>query len=390
MLRGFDIIYFANDWNADNKTSSHHIVSLLGEHNRVLYVEAGGLRAPSGSGHDLMRIVRKVWRFLKGSRRVEGKKDFRVISLFLIPLHQYALVRAVNRVLTRVTVLFYMRRFKMKDCVLFFFFPHIYHLCGRLGERASVYYCIDDYASYPGVNADEIRNMDEALTRKADVTFAVSRQVLEKKKPLSPRLYYSPHGVDTKHFFPRDGMTVPPDIERLGKSRKIVLYWGLVAEWMDIDLVDYLARNQRDKHFVFLGRVSIPLDGVRENQNVSFLGQVDYADLPAYASASDVLIIPFKINDWTKNINPIKLKEYLATGKPVVSTAIPEALQWSNLICVASDKEEFARLVDASAGDSAEDRERRLAHVSGLTWEARVDEISSVIQDALQARRETG
>ena len=98
MLQNKDIIYFANNWDADNKTSSHQIATLLAKHNRILYVESGGLRTPSKSSHDVKRIFSKIWRFFKGRRKIQMEfKDFQIISLLLIPFHRFALVKFINK-----------------------------------------------------------------------------------------------------------------------------------------------------------------------------------------------------------------------------------------------------------------------------------------------------
>lgn len=391
MLKDCDIIYFANDWNADNRTSSHQIATVLGQNNRLLYVECGGLRAPAASGRDVKRIFAKVSKFLSGRKRQDGFNDFSVISLFLLPFHSVPAIRRLNRWITLLTLKYHLKRLHMPRPIAFFFFPHIGHLSGRLNEILSVYYCIDDYSSFPGVEREEIKRMDRRLLEKADVTFVVSKSLLEDKKGFSRPVFYSPHGVDLEHFRMNGDTDVPVEIRKRIHKEKVILYWGLVADWTDFDLVEFLLQNNPEKQFIFLGRVCVPVERLKKYSNVDFFGPVDYRDLPAYAKCASALIIPFLINDWTSKINPIKLKEYLATGKPVVSTAIPEAVRSLPHIAVAETKEEFSRCLDqAVENDTPGARDLRLQSIADLTWTNRVEEISSVIARQIADRnRET-
>src|SRR5262249_42002829 len=153
------ILYFGNDWEAENRTSSHHVARWLARRFRVYYLEAPGLRAPAGTGRDLRKIFTKIWKFLRGPRPVP--EGLRVRTLFQIPFHRFSLVRRLNRWLLSATIRWLMWREGIKRPITWFVLPHLPFLIGRCGERLSVYYCIDDYSALPGVDADVIRHMDE-------------------------------------------------------------------------------------------------------------------------------------------------------------------------------------------------------------------------------------
>src|SRR5438045_4083846 len=160
------ILYFGNDWSADNRTSSHHIARWLAQRHQVYYVECPGLRAPKTSGRDFKKILSKLWRSVSGSRRVaEGIK---VRTLFQLPFHRFAFVRRLNRFLITATMRWMMWRERIRRPITWFMVPHLAGVVGRLKEQLSVYYCIDDYATLPDVNQAAVRRMDEELTRKAD------------------------------------------------------------------------------------------------------------------------------------------------------------------------------------------------------------------------------
>src|SRR5579871_6816046 len=173
------ILYFGNDWFAENRTSSHQVARCLARRYPLYYIECPGLRAPKGSGRDLLKIWRKLRRFLQGARQVpEGIK---VLTLLQIPLHRFALVRWFNRLLILWTLRRLIRKERIHRPILWFLIPHLDQVIGRLGERLSVYYCIDDYAALPDINPEAVRRMDAATTRKADLVFVASDTLLEAK-----------------------------------------------------------------------------------------------------------------------------------------------------------------------------------------------------------------
>src|SRR5262245_57471218 len=163
------ILYFGNDWSADNRTSSHHIARWLANRHQVYYIECPGLRAPKTSGRDLKKLFTKVWRFLRGTKKVaEGVK---VRTLLQLPFHRFAAVRWVNRKLILGTLRWMMWWEGVRRPITWFMIPHLSGVVGRLNERLSVYYCIDDYATLPDVDQQAVRAMDDELTRKADLVF---------------------------------------------------------------------------------------------------------------------------------------------------------------------------------------------------------------------------
>ncbi len=192
------ILYFGNDWAAENRTSSHHVARWLAKRYRVIYVESPGLRAPKGTGRDLRKLVSKVGLALRGPRPTP--EGLQVQTLLQIPLHGSPLVRRANRELMLLTLKLLMRMQGVKKPITWFVVPHLASVVGHLDERMSVYYCIDDYAALPDVDVEAVRAMDEMLTRKASLVFVASATLLEAKRALNPNTHVSAHGVDFDHF----------------------------------------------------------------------------------------------------------------------------------------------------------------------------------------------
>ena len=382
------ILYFGNDWNAENRTSSHHIARRLAQQHEVYYVECPGMRAPAGSGRDVRKVFQKLWRSLRGAKEV--LPGLKVQTLLQIPLHRFALVRWLNARLILWSVRWLMWRQGIRRPILWFVVPHVASLVGRLPASLSVYYCIDDYASMPGIDKDSIRLMDERLSREANLVFVASDTLLAAKSALNPNTHYSPHGVDVEHFG-RAGDTggqIPEDIKDL--RRPIIGFFGLIERWIDLELVAYLA-EQRPALVVPDDRcIAVPEDAVPKLPNLHFLGKRSYEELPDYGHQFDAAIIPYRLTYQVLHANPLKLREYLAMGKPVVSVATPATEKFADVIEIAHSREEFLARLDKviQQPDSQEAAKRRMDRVASLSWEARVAEVLGLVEASLAKKAE--
>jgi glycosyltransferase involved in cell wall biosynthesis len=377
------IIYFGNDWFAENRTSSHHIARLLARHYRVYYIECPGLRAPKSSGRDLKKIWTKLRRFFQGVKPVE--EGIKLRTLLQIPLHRFALVRRLNRLFIQATLRWLLWREGIRNPVTWFMIPHLSGVVGKMGERLAVYYCIDDYAALPDVDPAAVRAMDEETTRKADVVFVASDTLLEAKRRLNPNSHVSPHGVNYQHFAraQKDYLESPKDTAAL--PGPVVGFFGLIERWIDLDLVDYLAERRPQWSFVMIGRVAVPQDQLPRRSNVHFIGERPYDSLPAYGKQFDAAIIPYRLNQQVLHANPLKLREYLAMGKPIVSVSTPEIDKYADVVDVANSREEYLAKLDAvlSKPPCLMATRARMERVASESWDARLREVLAVVEQHL-------
>ncbi len=367
------ILFFGNDWFADNRTSSHHLARQFSKYFRVFYVDSPGIRNMKGSKRDLIRMVKKVMRFLRGAEEVAP--NLKVVTFLQVPLHGIPWVSRLNQVFLRLTARWLMWKEGIRDPIAWFHLPHMATLLGTLGECLSVYYCTDDHQAYPGVNAERIRQMDGLLCRNVDLLFCVSEPLLAKKRQFNPTAMLSPHGVDVHHFQLAQSPTtkIPEEISSI--SAPIVGYFGLVGGWLALDLLKYLAEQRPQWNFVLIGRVTDP-ERTPTAKNLHFLGSRPYSELPRYGKAFSVAIIPYAFeSDWTYYANPLKLKEYLALGKPVVATSTPEIDKYADVVEIAKSPEEFLQAIDKvlSREDTEQRIQTRLSKVSSQSWEARAE-----------------
>ena len=259
---------------------------------------------------------------------------------------------------------------------------------GHLNERAIVYDCMDELSLFRGAPAELVRRERELLAL-ADVVFAGGPKIWSAKRLLNPNCFCFGCGVDEKHFArARDPeLALPRDVAHL--ARPILGYIGVVDERVEYELLAQLA-GAISGSVVMVGpwtkvdRASFP-----QRANLHWLGGRDYAELPAYAKAFDVCLMPFAMNEATRFINPTKALEYMATAKPIVSTPVEDVVaQFSDIVTIASGPAEFIAACTRVAARPPRARiERGLARVRRNSWESIVAHLEEHIADALASKR---
>jgi glycosyltransferase involved in cell wall biosynthesis len=235
-----------------------------------------------------------------------------------------------------------------------------------------VYQRTDRYEDYTEQTRNYIEAADRWLSTRADLILYASTALYEEESARKPKSLLVSHGVELAHFdrMKASEASPPPDIANL--RRPVVGFFGDIEgnTTVDLDLIARVAHVLSNVSFVFVGRVVTDLGAVRDLPNVYFLGKKPYMDVPRYGAQFDVAIMPWKQNRWIHYCNPIKLKEYLALGLPVVSTEFPEALQYRDVIYIARNAEEFIRgIQDAIRGDELGTMQTRRARVATDSWE---------------------
>jgi glycosyltransferase involved in cell wall biosynthesis len=312
------------------------------------------------------------------------------ISTPQIPFRRLPLVNLLNRLLGGLLVKRAVRRLGFQELISWFVVPHPGPLAGSFGEQLIVYYCIDDYAALPGVDSAEVARMDENLTRRAHQVFVASPTLIESKKELNTQTRHSPHGVDVELFAKASDPSYTMAEGARGLRHPIIGFFGLIEAWIDLDLIAYLAESRPQWTFLMIGRLAVDGAGIKNLPNVVFTGPKPYRTLARWARAFDVAIIPYKRTRQVLNSNPLKLREYLATGKPVVGVPIPETVHFGDCVRLAGSPEEFlAAIENALASDSPADAQRRMAAVADMSWDTCVEEVLDVVQSRLDRMEKT-
>lgn len=382
MIKNKTILCFASGYDAP-PTSKHHVMHLLAEHNVVLWVNYHASRTPTTSSSDLLYMARKLKQVAAGLQN--PRPNLYVLTPLVVPLPSSAAVKKLNRVLLINQIRRALRKIGQGSVQFWTFTPDVGYLLGCFNEEAVVYYCVDDHSQFTGYDVAQVLAEEEALCRQADLVVTTSLSLQQAKAGFNANTVMVPHGVDYAHFSRAltDELAEPDDIANIPHPR--LGFFGLLRDWVDLDLVADLARQHPEWHFVMIGDADFDLSAYRQLPNIHFLGRKPYDVLPAYCKAFDVGLIPFKINDLTVAVNPIKLREYLAAGLPVVSTPLPEVALYDRWVEIAGDSQSFREAIErvlTSCGDHglAAQRSRAMAQE---TWHSKVEILQQQLLQAM-------
>jgi glycosyltransferase involved in cell wall biosynthesis len=377
------VIYFGNDWLAENRTSSHHIALRLAEVVPVLYIETPGIRGPQANVRDFRKSWRKLLKAFALPNKIHSK--LYVATVPQLPFRRVPLVGLLNQWLGALLVRRALRKLSFVRLISWFVVPHPGHLAKRLGEILTVYYCIDDYAAFPGMDSASIQEHDDHLARQADVVFVAPLVLLESKRALNPNVYFAPHGVDVHLFRQASDRLLQPAPQTTALSRPIIGYFGSVSGRVDFDLMLFLAKSRPRWTFLMIGYASVDVSALRAYKNIVLVGPQPYETLPQWAKAFDVAIVPYRLTQAALHCSPLKLREYLATGKPVVSVTIPEAVRFSDLVYLAEGNDSFLAAIErALSEDTPELSCKRMSAMDCLSWEPRFRETMAVVNELLE------
>jgi len=378
------IIAFAKDWHED-PTSNHHVLRELAKTRRVLWLNSIATRTPSlGSGRDLGKIKRKLLEFAKGPVNVEN--DLWVMTPLALPLHHVPAARAFNRQVLRATIRGLRLRLGIKNFQLWTFLTTTGDYVGSLGEDVAIYYCVDEWSMFRYLDKQQTVAAERTLLEKVDAVFAINGALADAKRIHNANTFVSPHGVDHAMFSKAldPATVVPADIDSLPKPR--IGFYGTLRDWVDLDMVAHAARVRPNWQFVLIGQQLDDVSAVRGIPNVHLLGQKKHGELAAYCKGFDVGMIPYRIDERMTFVNPLKLREYLSAGLPVVSTPVPEVTRFPGLARVASTPDEFVTAIEQALREtSPADRAKRSQAMEAETWAARVANVSKTI-DGLRSR----
>ena len=377
MISGQNIICFANDWDAD-PTSKHQVMKVLARRNRVLWVNSIGLRRPGVTGHDAARIANKVLQFCRGP--VAITENLYVLTPLAIPFHGMPGADIANAWLLSRYIGMWAKKLGMQRFQLWTFLPTTASLIRHLRPEKVVYYCVDEWSAFSFLDEDLMREMEEQLIGYSDLVLVSAEALYASKRPLHARTYLVPHGVDSEHFAQARSETTAVAPELHGLPRPIVGFWGLIHDWVDLDLVYHAARRHPGWSFVLVGGVRVACPALRALPNVHLVGARPYDALPGFAKGFTAAMLPFKVNLLTENVNPIKLREYLAAGLPVAATPLPEVRHYAGAVRIGATPEQFTAALEAAVQDTSDASARqRMEAVSKETWLARVEHISTLV-----------
>jgi glycosyltransferase involved in cell wall biosynthesis len=394
IITGKSIVCFGGeDWWYHHPHSKNHLMRRFARAgNRVVFVNSISMGLPGFRHKDLVpRVVRKLRSYAKLARRTP--EGITVVSPASVPFFGSRASRALNRLLLRAQLRALMRLRGLERPILWVAIPTAAEMIGELGESLVVYHVSDKYDENHMDHATDpaaIRRLHRLAVERADLIFYSGRKLLEEAEGGSgdARSHLLEQAVDFEHWARvgvkgRDALAVAPEVESIPRPR--LGYFGAIEPWLvDQELIRRAAQDRPEWHWVFIGNKSRGLE-IEGLSNVHFLPPVAYEELPHYAAGFDVCVLPWETERaFTSYGSAIKVREYLATGKPVVISPLPEYEHLSAVLRIARSREEFLRLVeDALAEEGDEPASARQNAVSDGTWDARAEWVSGIIEKAL-------
>ncbi len=274
----------------------------------------------------------------------------------------------------------------IKNYVAWYYTPLMLAWVEHLRPQAVVYDCMDELSAFKNAPA-ELRIREAELFALADLVFTGGRSLYEAKKEQHDAVYCFPSSIDVKHFRKALEPGAEPE-DQASIARPRIGFCGVIDERSDIELLNEIAELRPDWQYVMLGPVvKIDEADLPRRENIHYLGGKSYDELPNYIGGWDVAMMPFAINESTRFISPTKTPEYLAAGRPVVSTAIRDVVRpygENELVRIASTAEEFVAAIEAALHeDPAERRRRADEFLATMSWDKTYESMSDLIEEAL-------
>ena len=381
------LVVFSDDWGR-HPSSCQHLVAKLLPRRSVTWVNTIGMRPPRLDWNTLARGMEKLRQWLLANPARDGGGDVpeasatgqttprpAVLDPVTWPSFRHRFARGLNRrVLTRALR-------SVVDAmpaapVVVTTHPVVADLVGRFRAARWVYYCVDDFSAWPGLDGRTMRKMEAELVPKVDAVLAVSETLRTHVAKLGKPSHLLTHGVDLEFWTSPGASDNSPSLREVdAMPRPLVAYWGVIDRRTDLAFVKALSEGMTGGTILFAGPRDGPDPELLRLPRVRVLPPVAFADLPALAARAAVLVAPYADLPVTRAMQPLKLKEYMATGKPTVVRRLPATEEWADCVDVVDTPEEFARAVlDRLRGGLSESQRRARVRLEGESWSAKAEQ----------------
>ncbi|MHB8170623.1 MAG: glycosyltransferase [Thermincolia bacterium] len=373
MLEREDIVCISSvDWDPI-WTRKQQVMSRLPRSNRILYVEPPITLLSSFKDPAMW----KKWGMWLLGMRILRENFYLYSPPVILPFgNKYRFINRVNQWWVNLFLKRVIKKLEFKKPILWTYMPNTADQLKGIDYKMLVYDCVDEHSEYTGlIDKTTMLEMEKKLLGKSDVVFVTAPGLYEAKKEKARRIFYLPNAANVKHFMKaqREDTLVPADIAGLPHPR--IGFVGVIQDWIDLDLIAEVARRHPQWSVVLVGPVGVGIDVsmLTPLPNVHLLGRRDVQVLPNYLKGFDVCLNPFKINELTDKVSPLKFYEYLASGKPIVTVDMPGVREFADIVEVAEGREDFvARIEAALATESEEKKLQRLERAREHSWESRV------------------
>jgi len=284
---------------------------------------------------------------LTNLRKYRGKVKIEkliISELFLFPYTRFWLIKQLNYLIA-FCFLYLALILKKNKPVLILSHPSQYRFI-YLPNSGIFYDFLDDTSGFPKVKkiANLLKEKEEKIIKKTQKIFVSSNYFSEKLGKRFPgKVIFVPNGVNLPDFS-QALREKPAELNNLAEP--VIGFYGAISDWVDLDLLEYLLKEKKELNIVMIGPVDTDISRFKNNQQIHFFGKKPYQELQKYLSFIEIWIIPFCQNEFTETVNPVKAYEYLAAGKKVVSTYLPELKPFESEILITKTKEEFLAKIE--------------------------------------------
>lgn len=374
-----DLIVFGEDWGG-LPSSTQHIIRHLAEKRKIVWVNSIGLRQPHFGIRDFKRILSKLFAIKENNSAVNTinnlpENNFHIVNPKTLPAPRSKFARWLATKLLVSQIKPVAQTAGLTQPVLWTSLPTAVDIAGQLDESALVYYCGDDFSALAGVDHDIVNKREQELLEKSDLILAAS-QNLAQRFPVK-KTHLLTHGVDWSLFT----KPAPRANDLPNDGRPIAGFYGSISAWLDIDLLCETISRMPNWHFVFIGKAVVDTSALKQFNNVYFLGKRSHQQLPAYSQHWTASLLPFKNNAQIRACNPLKLREYLAAGSPVISTSFPALNRYHDVVQVVTDSDGMVNALEASKLMKPLNAFSEMAQksVDNDSWSAKAEQVSQWI-----------
>ncbi|GAD00767.1 glycosyltransferase [Agarivorans albus] len=387
-----DLIVFGEDWQR-HPSSSQHVITELAKNHRILWINSIGLRRPRLSLRDARRVIEKMKSMFgatkananahESTKKASAKKpaNIHVLSPIALPAPRTRFFRWLNRCLLKAQVNKQVKRLKLVNPDLWIALPTAVDMLGHLNERQVIYYCGDDFNALAGVDHQHVTECEKLLVEKADHVLVASDMLLRKfsKQPhLALKTRILPHGVDY-NLFVRPSSPAPSILQ----GGPVAGFYGSIAAWLDIPLIVKVAKALPEWRFVFIGQVQTDISAFKQVDNIEVYPAVAHSELPRYVQHWQVSWLPFKSCKQIASCDPLKLREYLAAGRPIVSTPFPALKPYAGMVTQVEEPFQMVQALQDSLNTPSALQHRRTSFqrmsVRSESWGERAKQVHQLL-----------
>lgn len=348
-----------------------HYAEILSRNNRVINVSS----AP-----------------MKDYSKFKTKCEWKEKIFFRLPGTRFVIIQKLNKWLYKMFLNKLINSLPQKP-ILWHFFSGNYEIVKSLPNKISVLEICDDtpeFFSDDPQKYKEVKENEDKMIKSVDVVFTISDYLKQKKVSMRPDIQVIKNGVVYEDFAETPELPKNKADELYSYKTPIVGYCGAVSKWFDFDLIKGIANKLKNVNFVFIGRISpeqIPItEKLNNNANIHFIGERPYKELPHYLKYFELTHIPFVLNELIASVNPIKLYEYLASGRRVISTPLPEVMFYKKegIIEIADGIEAYSKAIEKMLTANAETYIADCQDIAKEnTWQSRVEMASKIIEEKM-------